>query len=182
MRREIIAGIFVSIVTAIFVYLFTRKSEMEAAFSGASGGSSGGAFAGSGGAGGAGGSASFTSLSELAAAVDRLAAGVQVPVFRTESVFLATAGRVAIAPAESGKQLKVFAYCVTTPSDSSDDVQFWSGASKLLWPMKLTPVAGSMGANLATSWPSYLFASSLSEGLEVVVEAQCSIVIVYWSE
>ncbi len=142
-------------------------------------GSTGRGAGGVGGAGGAGGS--LISLADLAAAIDRLAAGVQVPEFKTKVVTVA-AGTSLVIPFESGKVSKVFAYAVTTTDGSSASCAFWSGTARKIWDLKLTPVAGSTGANLAVSWPSCIFASNIGEDINIVTAAAATVSVAYWTE
>lgn len=193
MKREIWLQLILNVAVAWAFWLLGRRTERAqvggAGVAGAGAGGTGtdgaggtGGAGGAGGIGGAGGAGSVIGMGDVAAAIERLAAGVTVPNFRTEWKQLTASGRQVVVPAESSKSIKVLSYVVTTPSDSSDNIQFWSGTSARLWPLRMTPVAGTLGANLATGWPSYLFKTSIGEGLEITTDAPCTVAVTYWSE
>src|SRR5574340_1613864 len=100
MKKETLFIVVGALIVAYVLYSILKRPDTtgkagradEAGGAGGIGGAGGvSGIGGTGGIGGAGGTASFTSMAELAAAVDRLAAGVKVPVFRTKSVVFTAA-------------------------------------------------------------------------------------------
>ncbi len=121
------------------------------------------------------------SLSEVADAIKILARGITVPNLKT-AIASVTSGKSNVAPAENGKSLWVLAYVITTDDTASGDIKFWSGETKTVYQVKLTPAAGTVGANLSVNWPSYLFRTNINEGIDVEVTGNAVITLVYWSE
>lgn len=141
-------------------------------------GTGGAGGAGSGGAGGAGGG--VTDYSSLAAAINALAVGVRLPNIQTVSVTLAS-GTTQLVAGEGGRRVCVFAYALTAAGTVS---AAWrdGGASGNLWKMALDTPSGNSGANLATAWPGYLFATSSGNALNAVTDGAAELSVAYWTE
>ena len=140
------------------------------------------AAASSGQTGGAGGASySETDMSGLAAAVDRLTEGVRLPNIRSQSYDATGATSVELIAGEAGKRICVLAYAVSGPG--SNDAAFRSGSQTTnLWKVDLDVPVGNSGANLATAWPGFLFATNPGEDLTIAVTAACSVSVTYWME
>lgn len=147
------------------------------------GGSSGGSSAS-----GAGSSASGTvpqtlsiggnDYSALAAAIQALAAGVQLPNIQTVERTV-TAGTTEIIAGTGGKRICVLAFSAT--SAGATVLRFLSQGSGL-WRIGLDTPAGKSGANLSTAWPSYLFATPGGGNLQVETQQPAEISVTYWME
>jgi hypothetical protein len=105
-----------------------------------------------------------------------------VPDLKSVTAVVA-AGRTTLAPAETGKVLKVRAYAITTDDTGGGDMQFWSANSAIIWRLKLIPAASSStGANLVETWPGYIFKSNHNEGVHIVTAGTATVSLSYWSE
>lgn len=145
--------------------------------SGSGAGGAGGSGSGSG-AGGAGGAGAGGDYAALAAAIELLAAGVRLPNIRTASLTLA-AGTTELVAGEGGKRVCVLAYILT--GSGAINASFKSAAS-VLWALGLDVSSGKSGANLATSWPAFLFATDGGAALSVTTDAACVVTVTYWLE
>ena len=145
----------------------------DSASSDASGGAGG---FGSGGAGGSGGG----DYAALAAAIAALAAGVALPNIKSVSMTVAS-GTTELVPALGGKRVCVLAYVV---SAAGTVYTAWrdGSASADLWRVSLDSPAGNSGANLSTSWPGYLFATSGGNALNVATNGAAVVAVTYWLE
>jgi hypothetical protein len=144
---------------------------------GGAGGS--GSGAGAGGAGGAGGGG-VTDYSSLAAAIMALAAGVQLPNIQSKSMTMAS-GTNELLAGEGGKRICVLSYAVF--ASGAIATAFRDGnATTNLWNVPLSAPAGISGANVATSWPGYLFATSPGNALKVQTDGASVVSVTYWQE
>lgn len=145
-------------------------------------GSGSGAGSGSGGAGGAGGTGTggVGDYSSLAAAIQALAAGVRLPNIQTVSMAVSS-GVTALVPGLGGKRTCVLAYAVTATGAVSTT---WKDGASYggLWQMDLDVASGNSGANLATAWPGYLFATSSGNALNVETDGNAQVCVSYWQE
>ena len=159
--------------------------------SGGSGGGTGGTGGGTGGTGGgAGGSGTggpggtgggVGDYTSLAAAINALAAGVRLPNIRTVSLSCA-AGITPLVPSAGGKRICVLGYAITGPLAI---VAKWGSSLSAgdLWSVSLDAgTTGNSGANLATAWPGYLFATQPSEALTVNLTSVAQVSVTYWIE
>jgi hypothetical protein len=136
--------------------------------------------AGVGGAGGAGGDGGVMSTAQLAAAIQALADGVALPNLRTATVS-ASAGTTELVLGEGGKRVCVYGYAVTGAGAFS--AKFKSGGSTSnLWRVDLNALTGNTGANVATAWPTYLFATNAADALKIELDSAAVISIAYWQE
>lgn len=149
--------------------------------SGDAGAASGGSTGGAGGSGGSGGSGGLMDASSLAAAIQALANGVQVPAILTAQATISAAGTTALLPATSGRRYCVLGYYMAGPSIVNANFRSGSSATNL-WRLTTSTPAGNSGANLATAWPGYLFSTQPGEALNFVTDAACDVSISYWSE
>ena len=132
--------------------------------------------------GGSGGSSvsSGSDYGALASAIAALAAGVQLPNIQTATVTCA-AGNNELVASEGGKRACVLAF--SAMGAGANSINFRSGNNPTnLWGVSLDSPAGNSGANLATAWPGYLFATSGSDALVANVSAAAVISVTYWKE
>jgi len=124
----------------------------------------------------------LTGLGDVAAALQAIAQGVQIPNIQTETAELA-AGTTAVVAGEMGKRIHVLAFSVVSNSPSAGACTFWSGTATRLWRTQ-TANAGTntVGANLATAWPGHLFVTGDSEDLRVEVADTTLVTVTYWKE
>jgi hypothetical protein len=172
---QIAAGWFIG--NYLFQLLFPASSKSEGSGTGASAGSS--ASAGSGANAQtyvSGGNA--PDYSALAAAIQALAAGVQLPNIVTVETTVPN-GTTEIVAGTGGKRICVLAFSAT--SAGATVVQFLSQGSGL-WRIGLDAPAGKSGANLSTAWPSYLFATPGGGNLQVKTQQSAEISVTYWME
>lgn len=157
-----------------------RAAETKLADNAGSGGAGGSGGSGAGGTGGAGGSGDVgAGYGDLAAAIRALAAGVALPNIQTATLRAASAGTSELVAGVGGRRVCVLAVSAMAPGARSID--FRTG-DVMAWRMDLDAPAGNSGANLATSWPGYLFAGNLGENLNVVLSGSAVISVTYWSE
>lgn len=143
-------------------------------------GGEGGAGGGAGGAGGAGGSGSGGDYAALAAAINALAAGTALPNIQAVTLTVAS-GTTELVAGQGNKRVCVLAYCVS--GAGTPTTRFRSGSSVAnLWGIDLSAPSGNSGANLATSWPGYLFATNGGDALNVNVTAPATVSVTYWTE
>jgi hypothetical protein len=148
--------------------------------SGSDGGDGSGS-GGAGGAGGAGGSGGAGDTAALAAAINRLADGTELPPIRTVTVVNAAAGATQLLAGVPGKRICVLAYAATAAGACSVE---WRStlASTPLWQLELNAAAGNSGANLSTSWPAYLFAAEGNDGLTLDLTNTATASVTYFLE
>lgn len=172
---QIAAGWFIG--NYLFQLLFPPSSKPEGSGTGASGGSGASAASGA-------NAQSYTSsgnapdYSALAAAIQALAAGVQLPnIVTVESTV--SAGTTEIVAGTGGKRICVLAFSAT--SAGATVLRFLSQGSGL-WRIGMDAPAGKSGANLSTAWPSYLFATPGGGNLQVETQQPAEISVTYWME
>ena len=145
-------------------------------------GGAGGSGSGTGGAGGSGGSGGSggADYAALAAAIQALANGVKLPNIQT-AVKTCASGNNELVAGQGGKRLCVLAYAISGAGTITG--KWRSGNSTTnLWEIDLNAITGNSGANLATSWPAYLFATASADSLVVNVDAACAVSVTYWQE
>lgn len=177
--KTLLVGLALMVVTNRLWTLLTggQSIGIENATGGADG--SAGASGGAGGAGGAGGGGS-TDYAALAAAIQALADGTQLPNIQSVTIS-GSAGSNQVVAGEGGKALRVLAYAVTTAG--ANNARFRSGASTVdLWRVDLDAPAGKSGANLATAFPSYLFSTASGDALSITLDGAASVSVTYWQE
>jgi hypothetical protein len=173
---QIAAGWFIG--NYLFQLLFPPSEKSQ------TGGSGTGASAGSGAAGSGANAQSYVSggnapdYSALAAAIQALAAGVQLPNIVTVETTVPN-GTTEIVAGTGGKRICVLAFSAT--SAGATVVRFLSQGSGL-WRIGLDAPAGKSGANLSTAWPSYLFATPGGGNLQVETQQSTEISVTYWME
>jgi len=119
---------------------------------------------------------------DLAAAIMALANGVVPPIFFTANGTLSS-GNTTVVLDESGKQMKVYAHTFTTDDTTGGTVRVRSGLGALLWQGFFKASAtNSHGANLACSWPTFMYASSVGEGLRIDTDIPVRYSLSYWKE
>jgi hypothetical protein len=146
-----------------------------------SGDGTGGDGSGAGGAGGEGGSGGGVGdYTTLAAAIYALAEGVKLPNIKSITK-AAVVGTNEVVPYLSGQRICVLAYGV---SGAGVITGKWrsGGQTVNLWEMDLNAPAGNSGANLATSWPGYLFATAAGDPLAFNTDGVCTVSVTYWQE
>lgn len=172
---------------ALIAWLFLRrpapasqKTQAGAGGAGSAGGAGGAGGIGIGGAGGAGGSISMAApdYSSLAAAISALAAGVALPNIQS-AVKVAAAGDTELVAATGGKRICVLAYTIT---GTGAFVATFQSAGSDLWKQEFDSPAGASGANLATAWPGFLFASGSGQNLSINLTGPATVSITYWQE
>lgn len=150
--------------------------------SGAIGGSGGGSGAGGGGAsvpGAPGAPGSGVDYAALAAAIQALANGVRLPNIQTVTRKGGSSGTFELVPGLGGKRVVVMAISVMSSGARSADFQ---AGGVNLWRIDLDAPAGNSGANLAVSWPAYLFATNSGEALEITLNGAATVSVTYWTE
>jgi len=148
---------------------------------GGDGTGSGDGTGGPGGPGGEGGSGGGVGdYTSLAAAIYALAEGVKLPNIKSITK-AAVVGTNEIVPYISGQRVCVLAYGV---SGAGVITGKWrsGGQTVNLWEMDLNAPTGNTGANLATSWPGYLFATAAGDPLAFNTDGVCSVSVTYWQE
>lgn len=165
----------------ILVWFLLRRTgtpgaqNASAVGSGSSSGSSGFSYAAPAGGGGGGGSADYSSL---AAAIQALAAGVQLPNIQSVRKD-ANAGDTELVAATGGQRVCVLAYSIT--GTGSFTASFRSGGADL-WKQVFDAPAGASGANLATAWPGFLFAGATGQNLSINLTGPATVSVTYWQE
>lgn len=120
------------------------------------------------------GGSSIVDLSPLASLLSKLSPPNIVSLGRNVS-----AGTTEIIAAEGGKRITVLAYSITTAG--TNDVEFRSNGATL-WRQTFDAAAGKTGANLATAFPTRLFAAPSSGNLEINASAACDVSVTYFLE
>ncbi len=146
---------------------------------GLGGDGSGFGYGGAGGA-GMGGAGGSMDAAALAAAIAALAAGVELPNIQSFTK-ACTTGTNELVASTSGQRVCVFAYAITAPGTVSGKFRS-GGASTQLWQIDLNAPAGNSGANLATAWPGYIFATAAGDALNINVDAAATVSVAYWKE
>lgn len=151
---------------------------VPAAGAGAGAGASGGAAGGS--ASSSSSSSSASDYAALAAAIAALAAGVQLPNIESKSLDCTTGDNELVA-GEGGKRICVLAYGITAAG--APTVNFRSGNNPAnRWRVALDSPAGNSGANMATSWPGYLFATDANDKLNLNTSSAATVAVTFWRE
>jgi hypothetical protein len=84
-----------------------------------------------------------------------------------------------IVATSPGQKVYVEAYAVTGAGTFT--AQFRSGAvATNLWQLSLDAAAGNSGANLSTTYPSYLFSTTAGEALSLNSNANGTVSVTYW--
>jgi hypothetical protein len=186
-------AIVVTVVAGILTYLLWEKwgrsyfLGVDATGAGAGGSTSGsggegggGGSGGEGGAGGAGGSGAIGDYSSLAAAINALAAGVQLPNIKS-AVKSCIAGTNEVVPYLAGQRVCVLAYGISGSGTITGKFRS-GGQTSNLWEIDLSAPSGNSGANLATAWPGYMFATASNDPLAFNTDNPCVVSVSYWQE
>lgn len=192
MNRDTVKGLIVGVaIWALGNFAWEKWGREFFGLTGANGaGGAGGAGSGAGGAGGdgaggvgvggAGGAGGSMDAAALAAAIQALADGVALPNLRTACVS-ASAGTTELVAGEGGKRVCVFGYAVTGAGTYSAKFKT-GGATANLWRVDLSAAAGNTGANVATNWPTYLFATNPGDALNINLDSAAVVSVAYWQE
>lgn len=130
----------------------------------------------------AGAPGGVTSLAQVAAALQAIAAGIRIPNIQTETAALA-AGTTVVVDGQMGKRIYVLAFSVVSNAAAAAECAFWSGTTERVWRTQTAPSGtSSNGANLATAWPSWLMVCADAEDLRIQVADTTLVSVTYWRE
>lgn len=90
-----------------------------------------------------------------------------------------SSGTTELVASEGGKRITVLAYSITT--SGSNAVEFRSNGATI-WRQTFDAAAGKTGANLATSFPTRLFAGVASGNLEINTTNTADVSVTYFLE
>lgn len=182
--------IVLAVLGGLIIHYLVGEPKAKAGAAGGSGaaggaGGAGGAGAGSGGAGGAGGAGGtgggIGDVTALAAAIQALADGLEMPPIRSVSQNVTGAASPQLIAAVPGKKICVVGYAITAAG--AVNANFRSTlASTASWEIDLDAAAGKSGANLVTGWPSYIFACNGNDGLTVDLTGAAAVSVSYFLE
>jgi len=95
------------------------------------------------------------------------------------SVTVVASGANTLVAASPGQKIYVMAYAITAAGTMSS--KFRSGAVATdIWRIDLSVSTGNSGANLSTTYPSYLFSTTAGEALSLNADGAAIVSVSYW--